>query len=325
MVRGERRSVTIALLAIAALLGVLSLVNRGSAGDKAVQALAAPESTAVAAAGVSPAVDAPTTTAAASATTEEPIVDEEATTSTGCTLTVRSLRQGEVGESVNCLQKALIANGYMSGAPTGTFDTATYNAVHELQTEKNMYVDGIVGRETSLALGIWPDENALVVRTPPPAEGAVDLMGYPLSSVASAGADAPPLPANSGSGRRIVYDRAGQRIWAVSADGEIIRSYLIAGSKYNNELPGTHKVYSKSETTTAWNGRAWLPLMVRWLDTERGAIGFHAIPLHVEDNSPYQTEAELGTRLSGGCQRQANRDARFMWDFATIGTPVIVI
>ena len=49
-------------------------------------------------------------------------------------------------------------------------------------------------------------------------------MGYPLSSVSSTGADAPPLPANSGSGRRIVYDRAGQRVWAVDEDGTIIRS-----------------------------------------------------------------------------------------------------
>jgi lipoprotein-anchoring transpeptidase ErfK/SrfK len=39
----------------------------------------------------------------------------------------------------------------------------------------------------------------------------------------------------------------------------------------------------------------------------------------------YQTEEELGTRLSGGCQRQAKLDADFLWDFATIGTPVVVL
>ena len=65
--------------------------------------------------------------------------------------------------------------------------------------------------------------------------------------------------------------------------------------------------------------------MVRYYQTEIGHIGFHAIPLQVEDDSPYQTEAELGTRLSGGCQRQANRDAAFLWDFAQVGTPVVVI
>ena len=49
----------------------------------------------------------------------------------------------------------------------------------------------------------------------------VDLMGFELSSVASAGPDAPPLPDNSGSGRRLVYSRAGQRVWAVDTDGKV--------------------------------------------------------------------------------------------------------
>jgi hypothetical protein len=122
-----------------------------------------------------------------------------------------------------------------------------------------------------------------------------------------------------------VYERAGQRVWAVDDDGSVIRSWLVSGSRYDNELPGTHEVYSRSEMSTAWNGKAWLPMMVRWLKTDIGAIGFHALPLHVEDNTPYQTESELGMRLSGGCQRQAELDAKFTWDFAQIGTTVVVL
>ncbi len=242
-----------------------------------------------------------------------------------CTLSVQSVRQGSTGESVSCLQQALFDAGYYSGGQTGEFDQATYEASRKMQEDRNLFVDGIVGRESALSLGIWPDEASLVVRTPVPPAGAVDLLGYPLSSVASSGPDAPALPANSGRGKRLVYDRAGQRVWAVSKDEVVIRSWLIAGSKYSNELPGTHQVYSRSDVSTAWNGKAWLPKMVRWLKTDIGAIGFHAIPLHVEDDSPYQTEAELGQRLSGGCQRQANRDADFTWDFAQIGTTVVVI
>ncbi len=188
---------------------------------------------------------------------------------------------------------------------SGQFDQATYDAVRSVQEERNLYVDGVVGRETALSLEIWPDEESFVTRTPPPPEGAVDAWGYPLSSVASTGAGAPPLPANSGSGRRVVYERAGQRVWAVDKDENIIRSWLVSGSQYTNEVPGTHQVYSKSEVSTAWNGKAFLPLMVRWYKTDIGNLGFHAIPIHRSDNTPYQTEAELGTRLSGGCQRQA--------------------
>ena len=152
-------------------------------------------------------------------------------------------------------------------------------------------------------------------------------MGFELSSVASTGDDAPPLPpdAGQGTGKRIVYQRAGQRVWAVDDNEHIVRSYLVTGSQFNNEMPGQHEVYSKSEMTTGWNGEADLPLMVRWLDTVRGAIGFHQIPTHKSDGSAYQTEAELGQRLSGGCQRQAPLDAQFMWYFADIGTPVWVL
>ncbi len=192
------------------------------------------------------------------------------------------------------------------------------------QEDADLFVDGVVGRESALELEIWPDEESLVVRTPPPPEGAMDSTGYLLSPVASAGADAPPLPDNSGSGRRVVYDRAGQRAWAVGDNGEIIRSWLVTGSKYSNEMPGTHTVYSRSEMSTAWNGQAWLPQMIRYQRTEIGHIGFHAIPLHVDDNSPYQGTEELGSRLSGGCQRQHNLDAAFMWAFADVGTTVVV-
>ena len=270
-----------------------------------------------------------TTVAAVDSSVATPAVQDLAgddpTATTACALTVRSLASGDVGDSVTCLQNALITAGFLTGTPTGTYDNETVNAVKKLQTARDLFVDGKTGRETALSLGVWPDEASLVVHTPPPAPGAVDLLGYELSSVATSGPDAPPLPANSGSGRRLVYDRSGQRIWAVGEDNVVIRSWLVSGSKYNNETPGTHAVYSRSEVSTAWNGKAYLYKMVRWLKTDIGAIGFHALPIHVADNSPYQTEAELGQRLSGGCQRQANLDAAFTWDFAQVGTPVVVL
>ncbi len=259
------------------------------------------------------------------ATTTIPDLVGEEEVAADCTIPTKTLRTGDSGVAVACLQQALLRDGWLANEPTGVFDATTRAAVIALQTEKALFVDGEVGRESALKLGIWPDENLSVVRTPPPPAGAKDAMGFALSSVASTGSDAPPLPADSGTGRRLVYDRAGQRVWAVDQDETIIRSWLVSGSQYNNELPGTHKVYSKSEITTAWNGKAFLKLMVRWLKTEIGAIGFHQIPVKRSDGSVYQTEEELGTRLSGGCQRQAKEDAEFLWKFAKIGTPVVVI
>lgn len=262
---------------------------------------------------------------ATAADANQDLVGAEVTPDTGCTLTERSIRAGTTGPSVACLQTALASAGFYSGAATASFDQATDAAVRVMQTTRDLFVDGVVGRESAISLGIWADEASLVVHTPKPPAGAKDLLGFLLSSVATSGPHAPPLPPNSGSGKRLVYDRSGQRIWAVSKDETVIRSWLVSGSKFGNETPGTHQVYSRSEVSTAWNGKAFLPHMVRWLKTDLGNIGFHGIPLHVSDGTVYQTEADLGKRLSGGCQRQANPDADFVWEFAQIGTTVVVI
>lgn len=243
----------------------------------------------------------------------------------GCVIKATTLAVGDAGPDVSCLQHGLINAGYTSVQVTGTYDTATYAAVEQLQTERDLFVDGVVGRETALSIGVWPAEENFVVRTPPPPPGAEDSWGFPLSSVATTGATAPPLPANSGAGKRVVYERRSQRVWAVDEHEEVIRSWLVSGSMYDNELPGTYEVYSRTEESTSWDGESKLPLMIRWLERDGAAIGFHGIPIHVSDGTPYQTEAELGARLSDGCQRQARADAEFLWAFAPVGTTVVVL
>ena len=335
--RDVRRA--IAVLGVGAvLIGVISLVqtifkdspSEATAAAPNSQPATSPSTTAA------PAADAPISAGDTGASTPVPPIDlaqterqdlvgdEPSAADAGCKIDKRELRIGDSGTAVTCMQQALIDIGYLAGTASGTFDNPTFSAVNKLQKDKDMFVDGVVGRETAISLNIWPDEASLVIHTPPPAPGAVDLLGYPLSYVATSGPDAPPLPANSGSGKRVVYDRAGQRVWAVDKNDRVIRSWLVSGSKYNNEVPGKHVVYSRSEVSTAWNGKALLPHMIRYTKTKIGAIGFHGIPRHVSDGSKYEKDTELGTRLSGGCTRQADLDADFMWDFAQVGTTVVV-
>lgn len=245
----------------------------------------------------------------------------------GCLLEETQVAAGNSGGSVECAQRALRAAGFYDGEITGTFDDATGAAARAFQAEVGLYVDGIVGKNTATELGIWPGQEAFIVRTPAPTPGAVDLIGMPLSPVASAGDDAPPLPddAGQGTGKRVVYDRASQRVWALDGDERIVRSYLVSGSQYRNELPGVHYVYSRSEEALGWDLGADLPYMIRYLRTERGHIGFHAIPSWRDTGEALQTVDELGQKLSGGCQRQAIEDARFLWEFAPEGTKVIVL
>lgn len=242
-----------------------------------------------------------------------------------CTLSGVPLGYGSFGDDIFCLQRTLKSIGIFDPEPNGLYDDATFSSVLELQSLHDLLVDGIVGRKTGTVLGIWPLEPFTVERTPVPPPGAVDLWGMPLSSVATSGPDAPALPANSGSGYRLVYDRAAQRVWAVDENEVVIRSWLVSGSREGNEVPGTHKVYSRSKTSVSRDGESYFSYMVRWLKTRDDAIGFHSLPRRTFDDSSYQTEDELGIRLSSGCQRQADLDAEFTWRFAAVGTTVVVL
>lgn len=133
------------------------------------------------------------------------------------------------------------------------------------------------------------------------------------------------VPARSGEGRRVVMDLSRQRVWLVdgSAEGEelVLRTYLVSGSLTDNLRPGSYEVFSRSLDATGIDGSA-LRYMVRFTTGDNAAIGFHDIP-HM-DGEPMQTRAELGTPQSHGCVRQAPPDARALWDFAPLGTPVVV-
>jgi len=130
------------------------------------------------------------------------------------------------------------------------------------------------------------------------------------------------LPSGSGSGRRIVFSEGLQRVWLVGAGGVVRRTYLVSGSAEDNLDPGTYAVYSRSEWATGIDDSGTMRLFVRFTEGENAAIGFHSIPeLHGE---PVQTVAQLGTPLSHGCIRQRLVDAEALWDFAPVGTQVVV-
>ena len=64
--------------------------------------------------------------------------------------------------------------------------------------------------------------------------------------------------------------------------------------------------------------------MVRFARGERLPIGFHSIPRDANGN-PLQGENELGGYRSAGCIRQADADSEHLWDWAPLGTKVVVI
>ena len=131
------------------------------------------------------------------------------------------------------------------------------------------------------------------------------------------------LPEGSGTGKRIVFSQSRQRVWLMSDDETVLRTYPVSGSVYDNLHPGAFNVYSKSESAWGVDDSGTMKYFVRFTQGDSGAaIGFHDIP--VKDGELVQTEAQLGTPLSHGCIRQRRSDAIALWKFAPLGTSVIV-
>lgn len=130
------------------------------------------------------------------------------------------------------------------------------------------------------------------------------------------------LPAGSGSGRRIVFSEGRQRVWLVDGGKHVDRTYLVSGSMYDNLDPGTYSVYSRSEQAYGIDDSGTMKYFVRFTQGETAAIGFHDIPIN--DGKLVQTVSQLGTPLSHGCIRQKRADAIALWQFAPLGTTVVV-
>lgn len=149
-----------------------------------------------------------------------------------------------------------------------------------------------------------------------------ELAGSQVSATQTAPVD-PPVPADSGNGKRIVFDQSDQRVWLVDEADHVERTYLVSGSLYDNLFPGTYSVYSKSVQAWGVDDSGTMKYFVRFTHGTNGAaIGFHDIPIY--DGDLVQTAAQLGTPQSHGCIRQLRSDAIALWSFAPIGTEVDV-
>jgi len=134
----------------------------------------------------------------------------------------------------------------------------------------------------------------------------------------------PPVPANSGEGRRVVYSNRDQRVWVIGRDGDVLRSFLVSGQP-GQPKPGAYKVFSQSPRSYSFNDpNTTFRFMTRFAKGKNGEnIGFHEIPR--KNGKALQTVEQLGTPLGAGCLRSATADAKFIYDWAKPGTVVVVL
>jgi lipoprotein-anchoring transpeptidase ErfK/SrfK len=155
------------------------------------------------------------------------------------------------------------------------------------------------------------DASSTTVSTPPTTAPPTDLNT---------------IPPNSGTGQRIIYSNSGERVWLVDGNGNLIRAFLVSGKK-GVPTPGTYHVMSQSRYTQSKfvTPVIHMEYMTRFAisPNKKNTIGFHAIPSR--EGVPMQTPAQLGTFQSGGCVRMLADNAIFIFNWATVGTKVVVL
>ncbi len=142
----------------------------------------------------------------------------------------------------------------------------------------------------------------------------------PPPPTARPAAPATSAPSGSGAGKRIAYCVTCQRVWLIEANEAVSRTYRVSG-RAGVPRKGTYSVFSKSERASS--GSVTMRYMVRFARGRTLAIGFHSIPRN-RQGRPIQSESELGSYRSHGCVRQSDGDALALWNFAPVGTKVVV-
>ena len=156
------------------------------------------------------------------------------------------------------------------------------------------------------------------------ASASAGSIGETTTTTTTVLAEVAPVPVRSGTGRRIVYANRQQRVWVINEQNEVIRTFLVSGM-LGQPGKGTFRVFSKSPTSYSPEfAGVTFRFMTRFaIGRNGGNIGFHEIP--IRNKKPMQTVEELGAFKGSGCLRSSTQDALFIYQWATLGTKVVVV
>src|SRR3989344_1721048 len=122
------------------------------------------------------------------------------------------------------------------------------------------------------------------------------------------------------TGKYIDVDRTAQTM-TLFDNGAVVATHLISTGRIGMETPaGIYAVENK--TPRAWS-RQYELFMPYWMAfTADGKYGIHELPQW--PGGARETAQHLGTPVSHGCVRLGYESARIVYDWAEIGTPVVI-
>ncbi|MCT7353229.1 hypothetical protein N4P33_13745 [Streptomyces sp. 15-116A] len=126
----------------------------------------------------------------------------------------------------------------------------------------------------------------------------------------------PAVPADSGTGRRIVYSLGDRRVWLVDASDAARRSFTVWPGTVSPD-PGTYTIGTRTEATTGSDG-VQVEHVIYFAAKSGVSVAFSNA---VDGSSP--PPAASGTKTGG--IRVAKSDGKALWAFGTAGTTVRVV
>lgn len=112
-----------------------------------------------------------------------------------------------------------------------------------------------------------------------------------------------------------------QQVMVIFEDGNVIDSYLVSSGKKGMDSPeGSFKIENKANRAWSKKYNLWMP---NWMAiVPSGEFGIHELP--VWPGGFQEGASHLGTPVSHGCVRLGPGNAKRVFDWADLGTPVII-
>jgi lipoprotein-anchoring transpeptidase ErfK/SrfK len=146
--------------------------------------------------------------------------------------------------------------------------------------------------------------------------------GQVLSIPRAGGAAPAPAPSWGGSGQRILIDLSEQHLYAYQGEVLVYSFVASTGMAGSRTMPGSFRVLDKIPNAYAstWNLQMPYWLGIYWAGPLEN--GIHALP--ILSNGQRLWEGYLGTPVSYGCVILGTEEARLLYEWAQVGTPVVI-
>lgn len=127
------------------------------------------------------------------------------------------------------------------------------------------------------------------------------------------------------TGKSIMISLSKQRLYQYQF-GHLIGVHVVSTGKWSTPTP-TGRFKTQNKIVNAYS-KAYGLYMQSWMAiTPDGSVGLHALPYWKLKNGGklYEGLSHLGTPVSHGCIRQSVQEAKALYDWAPIGTPVTIV